>query len=157
MTSKDNRELIDLLQEAKTLAKRYYALTGRPLGVTGEVAEFEAVRLLKLTTAPVRQAGYDATGRINGRNERIQIKSRCFPDGIKPSAKIGKIDVDKPCDSVLLVLLDADFNATTIYWADWESVRAALIKPGSKARNSRGQLSVSKFKSLGSQIWPRAR
>jgi hypothetical protein len=31
-----------LLHEAKILAARYYALTGKPLGVTGEVAELEA-------------------------------------------------------------------------------------------------------------------
>src|SRR5438874_1729828 len=39
-------KVLDLLQRAKLLAKEYYQLTGRPLGVTGEIAEYEAVRLL---------------------------------------------------------------------------------------------------------------
>jgi hypothetical protein len=157
MSARNNSELVRVLAGVKKLAKRYYALTGRPLGVTGEVAEFEASRILKLSPAPPRQAGYDATGRTNGRNERVQIKGRCFTGVVKPGARIGKIDVAKPCDSVLLVLLNADFDATAIYRADWCAVREALLKPGSRARNVRGQLSVSKFRSLGSQIWPRAR
>ena len=49
-----------LLKEAKELAREYYGLTGKPLGVTGEVAEYEAARLLGLELTPARQAGYDA-------------------------------------------------------------------------------------------------
>ena len=30
----------------------------------------------------------------------------------------------------------------------------ALTAPGSKARNERGALAVSKFKQIGRQIWP---
>ena len=156
MSSRDAEALVGLLREVKNLAKRYYDLTGRPLGVTGEVAEFEAIRILKLEPAPVRQVGYDATRNSRGHRDLIQIKGRYFPYGVKPSNKIGRIDVGKPCDYVLLVLLDADFNATAIFRAAWDSVRAALVKPGSKGRNERGQLSVAKFKSIGSQMWPRA-
>ncbi len=146
-----------MLGQAKILAKRYYALTGRPLGVTGEVAEFEAIRLLRLRPAPPRTPGYDAIGTIVRRYETVQIKGRCFPDRLKRSARLGRIDVTKPCDSVLLVLLDADYNATAIHQAPWRKVRAALVKPGSKARTERGQLSVSTFLGLSTQIWPRAR
>jgi hypothetical protein len=69
--------LVDLLAEVKRLAKEYRALTGRPLGVTGEVAEYEASRLLNIELAPARQAGYDATRETAGRVERLQIKGRC--------------------------------------------------------------------------------
>lgn len=55
-------ELVGLLADAKRLAKRYYVLTGRPLGITGEVAEYEAIRLLGLRPAQVRHPGYDAEG-----------------------------------------------------------------------------------------------
>jgi hypothetical protein len=41
-----DERLLELLAEAKRLAKEYRALTGRPLGVTGEVAEYEVARLL---------------------------------------------------------------------------------------------------------------
>jgi hypothetical protein len=37
-----------LLREAKALAARYYTLTRKPLGVTGEVAELEADEKLGL-------------------------------------------------------------------------------------------------------------
>jgi len=156
-TTPNLKKLIRLLSEAKRLAKRYYDLTERPLGVTGEVAEYEAIRHLHLRPAPVRQPGYDAEGKVrNGGRERLQIKGRCFPDKVNPGARMGAIDLSKPWDAVLLVLLDADFDATAIYRAERAAVRAALLAPGSKSRNQRGQLSVSKFKSIGRRVWPRA-
>lgn len=33
-------EVFQILRDAKVLARRYYHLTGKPLGVTGEIAEF---------------------------------------------------------------------------------------------------------------------
>ncbi|WP_165678973.1 MULTISPECIES: hypothetical protein [Pseudomonadaceae] len=41
-------EIMELLGQAKILIQRYGALTNKPLGITGEVAEFEATRLLSL-------------------------------------------------------------------------------------------------------------
>ena len=55
-------ELAQLAVEAKRVARRYYELTGKPLGVTGEIAELEAARLLNLRLANARQSGWDATG-----------------------------------------------------------------------------------------------
>src|SRR6266446_5905299 len=130
-----------LLGEAKRLAKQYYQLTRRPLGVTGEVAEYEAIRLLHLQHAPVRQPGYDAEGQVrNGRRERLQIKGRCLSGKTKPGARIGPIDLSKPWDAVLLVLLDADFNATAIYRAERPVVRAALLAPGKESGADDGPL-----------------
>ena len=149
-------KLLRLLREAKRLAKEYYALTGRPLGVTGEVAEYEAVRLLRLRPAQVRQPGYDALGMgANGRMERLQIKGRCIIDNKNQRARMGAIDLTKPWDTVLLVLLNANFDATAIYRAERPAVRAALLAPGSKSRNKRGQLSISMFKAIGRRVWPR--
>ena len=53
-------DLRELKAEAKALAARYYQLTGKPLGITGEIAELEAAELLGLSLADARQAGYDA-------------------------------------------------------------------------------------------------
>ncbi len=71
-------ELTSLLKEAKRLAKRYRELTGRPLGIVWEIAEFEvAARFLGLEMAPVRTAGYDAIRRLpGGAARRLQIKGR---------------------------------------------------------------------------------
>jgi hypothetical protein len=149
-------ELLELLASAEVLARRYRDLTGRPLGVTGEIAEFEAARLLDLELAPVREAGYDAVRIVDGRQERLQIKGRCLLPGAKPGQRMGRIDRNKPADAVLLVILDQYFEATTIYEAPWSAVVEALCAPGSKARNEHGALGVSKFKRIGRQVWPPA-
>ncbi|HWD70498.1 MAG TPA: hypothetical protein VG293_09890 [Solirubrobacteraceae bacterium] len=145
--------LVKLLAEAKQLAKEYYALTGRPLGITGEVAEYEVARLLGVTLAPVRTEGYDATWVRGRKTEKLQIKGRCLAEGPKPGQRIGAIKRDKPWDVAILVLLDQDYEATAIWEADRQAVLAALDVPGSKARNERGALTVSKFKAIGRQIW----
>lgn len=137
------------MQEAKRLAKEYYRVTGRPLGITGEVAEYEAIRLLNLKISPVRQEGYDAIRMIEDRTERIQIKGRAAQVG-----RVGNIKIDKEWDSVVLVLLNEDFEPTQIFEAVRADIHRELIKPGSKARNERGSLSISKFKEISEPIWP---
>jgi hypothetical protein len=47
-------EVFELLGKAKRLAREYRDLTGRPLRITGEVAEYEAARLLGLELSTVR-------------------------------------------------------------------------------------------------------
>jgi hypothetical protein len=44
-------EILEVLREAKVLARRYYDLTGKPLGITGEVAEYEAAMKLNLSSS----------------------------------------------------------------------------------------------------------
>lgn len=146
-----------ILKQAKTLARRYRKLTGKPLGVAGEVAEYEAAQYLKLELAPARQAGYDAVRRNGKRVERFSIKGRCILPGAKKGQRVGKIDITKPFDAVLLVLMDETLNATSIYQAPRRKVISAITKPGSRARNERGALSVSKFKSIASCVWTRDR
>lgn len=46
--------------------QEYRRLTGKPLDITGEVAEYEAARVLGVELTPARQAGYDATETRNG-------------------------------------------------------------------------------------------
>lgn len=146
-------EIIDLLAQAKSLGQRYRVLTGKPLGITGEVAEYEAARLLGLHLVEARQAGYDAIRIKNGTKEYIQIKGRVLLPTSRSGQRIGKIDITKKFDYVLMVLMDEHFDTTAIYEADRKAVIEALTKPGSIARNERGALSVSKFRSIGQQIW----
>lgn len=148
--------VLKVLAEAKKLAQRYRVLTGKPLGITGEVAEYEAARILGVALTPARQAGYDATETHRGRVRRLQIKGRCILEDSKPGQRMGSIDIKKEFDAVLLVLLDGNFDATAIYEAPREAVIAALTKPGSKSRNERGALGIAKFKSIGHVRWQRA-
>jgi len=147
--------VLAILAEAKKLAQRYRVLTGKPLGITGEVAEYEAARILGVELAPARQAGYDATEIRDAQTFRLQIKGRCVLDGSKPGQRVGAIDIKKEFDAVLLVLLDGNFEATAIYEAPRAAVIAALTAPGSKSRNVRGALGISKFKSIGLLRWQR--
>ena len=153
---KDQDPVLDLLGKAKLLAQQYYKLTGKPLGVTGEIAEYGAARLLGVSLASARQAGYDATEAVAGRTRTLQIKGRCLPNGCTPEQRLGSIQPQKEWDAVLMVLLNADFCATEIWEADRGPVLAALAVPGSKARNERGALAVAKFKSIGRLRWQQA-
>lgn len=143
-----------LIQSAKKLAVKYRRLRGRPLGITGEVAEYEAARILELELSDARQAGYDATRRHGKRLEKIQIKGRCILSR-NPGQRVGKIDLAKPWDCVVLVLLDEQLNPLEIFQAERTKIEEALEKPGSKARNQRWQMSVSRFKAIGRKIWER--
>jgi hypothetical protein len=155
-TSEDQARLVELLAEIKRAAREYYDLTGRPLGVTGEVAEYEAARLLGLELASPRQEGYDATRKIGRRKQTLQIKGRYLPaSASKTGQKVSRINISHPWDVLLLVLLDDHFEAVAIYEASREPIVAALVAPGSKARAERGQLTVSKVKSLGQLTWSR--
>jgi len=152
----DNIELHDLgyvISMAKLVAKRYYELTGKPLGVTGEIGEYIAAFLFDLNLSVARQEGYDATT-TDGR--RVQIKTRRVLSESNPGQRVGSIRLDKEWDSVMLVLLDAFYDPYEVYEADRHEVEIALRKPGSKARNERGQLGISKFKSISNQISQRS-
>jgi hypothetical protein len=149
----ENNRIMEILREAKKLAQEYRVLTGKPLGVTGEVAEYEAARILSVKLTSARQAGYDAIELSNGLTRHLQIKGRCLLPGCKPGQRLGRIDVTKAFDAVLMVLLDENFDALEIYEAERAAVLAALAKPGSKSRNLRGALGVSKFKSIGKRRW----
>ncbi|MDE1912766.1 MAG: hypothetical protein KGL60_17085 [Pseudomonas sp.] len=148
-------EILDILKEAKVLAHRFYRLTGKPLGVKGEVAEYEAATRLGLLLHPARQAGYDATETLEDGVKRIQIKGRCILNQLKITGRMGAIDLRQPFDTVLLVLLDCEFNAFAMYEASRAKVEAALTLPGSKARNERGALAIRQFMSIATLRWAR--
>lgn len=150
-------EVLDVLRQAKLLAQRYRALTGKPLGITGEVAEYEAARILGVQLTPARQAGYDAVETINGVERRLQIKGRCILNLSKPGQRLGSIDIKKEWDAVLVVLVDENFDAYEIHEADREPVIAAILAPGSKARNERWSLALNQFTRIGRLRWERSR
>ncbi len=149
------REVLEVLSDAKVLARRFYQLTGKPLGVTGEVAEYEAATKLGLKLHPARQAGYDATETLEDGVIRVQIKGRCVLNPLRITGRMGAIDLRQPFDVVLLVLLDSEFNAFAMYEASRAKVEAALTLPGSKARNERGALAIRQFMSIGTLRWAR--
>lgn len=151
----DEARILELLSKAKKIAQEYRAITGKPLGITGEVAEYEAARLLGVQLTSARNCGFDAVRPKDGK--RFQIKGRCILTGNGARQRLGSIDVAKEFDAVLLVLLDSDFEAMEIFEADRAAVVAAITAPGSKARNERGALAVQHFKRIGRSVWRRER
>ena len=145
-----------ILARAKKAAVDYYRLTGKPLGITGEVGEFEAARLLGLTLVPARVPGHDAT---DDAGLRYQIKSRAVSDLRRAnSQRLGSIKpTQEKWDAVLMVLMNQELKTQEIWKAERKAVVKALDEPGSKARNERGALSVSKFRRIGTRVWPQAR
>lgn len=151
----DEERIWAILRDVKRLAQEYRRLTGKPLGITGEVAESEAARILGLELSQARQAGYDAVEKKDGTERHLQVKGRCLPENFNPGQRVGSIRDEKEWDAVLLVLLDQNFDAFEIWEAERPALVAALTSPGSKARNERGALSISKFKSIGRLRWKR--
>lgn len=144
-----------LLRQAKKLAVEYYGLTGKPLGVTGEVAEYEAAEKLGLTLTNARSPCFDAYREWHGQQERFQIKGRAVSFLDKYRGRVPRIRCDGEFEAVLLVLLDrATFEAIEIWRAERDKVRARLDAPGSRARNERGSLGISQFKSIADKVWP---
>jgi hypothetical protein len=150
-----NDRILEILGEAKKLAQEYRQLTGKPLGITGEAAEYEAARILGIQLTPARQAGYDAIEDRDGEPYYLQIKGRCLLPDSKPGQRLGGINTEKEWDAVLMVLLDQNFDAFEIHEAQRADIVAALTAPGSKARNERGALAISKFKAIGKLRWTR--
>ncbi|MCY4012269.1 MAG: hypothetical protein OXG82_06085 [Gammaproteobacteria bacterium] len=144
-------EIGEILGRAKEVAVDYYRATGKPLGVTGEVGEYEVARLLDLELSEARTAGYDAT---DAEGRRYQIKARSIPAAARGrSQRVGTINLAHAFDAVLLVVMDEAFRTLEIWEANREAVKAALEAPGSKARNERGALSVSQFRRIGQRVY----
>jgi hypothetical protein len=145
-------EIGELLDEIKLLAKKYKRLTGKPLGVTGEVGEFAAAKILGLELSDARQPGYDAIKEINGKKVKYQIKSRSIKTE-KLTGRIGAIKFEYDFDYVLFVMMDEDLEVVSIHQAERSRVKEELEKPGSISRNKRHQLSIRKFISFSEEIW----
>jgi hypothetical protein len=143
-----------LLREAKQIGAEYYRLTNKPLGVTGEVAEYEAAEKLGLTLAVARTPAFDAVGDFAGGRVRFQIKGRAVVRAHRYKGMVPKI-VDGDFEYVLLVLLDnATLDAIEIWQADRQSVMKRLDAPGGRARNERRAMAISQFKSIARRVWP---
>ncbi|NOY61863.1 MAG: hypothetical protein GXP10_01695 [Gammaproteobacteria bacterium] len=145
-----------LIGEARRLASDYRKATGKSLGgVSGEVAQYDAAKLLDLELCPEQSVGYDAIGRGLREGRRIQIKGRAIFDESKASRqRVGQLKVDQQWDSVVLVMMDEHFETTEIYEAHREQLLDAMVDSSAK-RSKRGALSVAKFKVIAQLVWSR--
>lgn len=142
-----------LMVEARRLAAEYRRATGKPLGISAEIAEYDAARLLNLELHKNDESGYDAIGHGPREGKRIQIKGRAIFDESKPGHRIGQLKMEKPWDSVVLVLMDENYEALEIYEADRDELDEAVRESLNSNRAKRGVMSVAKFKHLGRMVW----
>ena len=142
-----------LISEARRIAADYRRATGKTLGgVTGEIAENDAARLLDLELSEDK-SGYDAIGKGKRDGKKIQIKGRAIFDQAKSGQRIGQLKVNQEWDSVVLVLLNEDFEPMEIYEAEREDLLDSLDETSDSKRNKRGAMSVSRFKHLARLVW----
>jgi len=143
-----------LIGQARRLAAEYRRAMGKPLpGISSEIAEHDAIRLLGLTPKADSIGGYDATDPERD-NKRIQIKSRTIFEESKSGQRIGQVKLDQPWDSVVLVLMDEEYEPYEIYEAERDEIEE-FMKRSSSSRAKRGALSVARFKIIGRLAWTR--
>jgi hypothetical protein len=144
-----------LMAQARRLAADYRNATGKPLGgISVEIAEYDAARLLDLELCKDRAAGYDAIGHGSREGKKVQIKGRAIFDKQKSGQRIGQLKLDQEWDCVALVLMDDEFNPGEIYEAERADIIEALGDKAGK-RSKRGAMSVARFKIIGKLVWTR--
>ncbi|MBL1261867.1 MAG: hypothetical protein COB33_015230 [Thiotrichaceae bacterium] len=146
-----------LITEARRLAADYRRATGKPLaGVSGEVAQYDAVRLLDLELCNPPIAGCDAIGNSGSRKgKKVQIKARTIFDEAKTGQRIGQLKLEQAWDLVVLVLLDEELETFEVYEASRTVLKEAMEEGGSSKRAKRGAMSVAKFKIISRLAWTR--
>lgn len=145
-----------LMAETRRLAAEYRRATGQPLAVSGEIAKYDAVRLLDLEACKESGLGYDAIGRSGERaGRRMQIKGRAIFDESKGGQRLGQLKLEQDWDSVLLVLMDEELETSEIWEAQREAVTGAMEDAGGSKRSKRGAMSVARFKAIGKLVWTR--
>jgi len=156
MTTVSIYSLEKLISETRRIARDYRNATGKSLGgVSGEIAQFDACKALDLEpVAPGTQGGYDAVGHGKREGKKVQIKGRVIFDEEKSGQRIGQLKMEQEWDSVVLVLMDENFEAFEIYEADRDEILAAQQESQSK-RAKRGAMSVAKFKAISELVWTR--
>ncbi len=149
-------DLRKLIAETRRIARDYRNATGKPLGgVSGEIAQFDACYHLGLEPVPPgTEGGYDAVGTGAREGRKVQIKGRVIFDEGKAGQRIGQLKLESEWDSVVMVLLDENFEPYEMYEALREDIVAANREAASN-RAKRGAMSVAKFKAISTLVWTR--
>ncbi|MCU7940180.1 MAG: hypothetical protein KZQ64_02695 [gamma proteobacterium symbiont of Bathyaustriella thionipta] len=152
----DNAYSVDvLMQQARQLTANYRRATGKTLaGVSGEISVYDATRLLHLAAVP-DQIGYDAIGTEQSgdlHHDKIQIKGRTIFSDSKNAHRIGQLKMEQDWDSVVLVLLNDDYEPFEIYEIDRATLTDNVIDKQSK-KAKKGAMTVARFKKIATLAW----
>ncbi len=145
-----------LIAEARRLAAEYRRATGKPLaGVSCEICQHDAARLMDLEACASQVGGYDAVGHGSREGKKIQIKGRTIYNERKSGQRIGQLKVDQEWDSIMLVLMDENLETFEIYEAERAEILNDLDQVNKSNRRSRGAMSVARFRNIGRLVWTR--
>lgn len=135
-----------LIDQIAALAVLYRQRFRKSLGVTAEVGEYKAAKLLnlKLEEGNINR-GFDAR---DDKKKRVQIKTRVY---VRKSERTGLFS-KHPFDYALLVLLSDKYEVLKIYKAE----RKRILKEIQKQRYSKPSLSIGKFTAIGKLVYPKA-
>ncbi len=142
-----------LMQETRRLAAEYRQNTGQTLPISGELARYDAARLLKLLPLQKPLKSVDFMGSEGSlANQLIQIKSRVIFDEQKSGYRIGQLDLGANWQVCALVLYQSNYEPTAIYIATQEMIVETLSnrKDTTKAR---GLMSLAQFKRIANLVW----
>lgn len=142
-----------MMEAVRALGAAYRQRTGRPLGVTGELGEYLAVRHLGLSLLEERQPGVDATrSTASGQKQPVLIRTRALSMAALEGRRIGALPESEATTHLILVLLDQDsLRLEAIWQAPYGTVLGQQLTRG----NSRG-VHLTRFLALpgAEQLWP---
>lgn len=137
-----NDQLIDQIAALAMLYKKRF---GKSLGVTAEIGEYKAAKLLDLTRVDGNiNKGFDA---YDGK-KRVQIKTRISSSKAQRTGFFKSPDFDY----CLLVLLSDKYEVLKIYKAE----RKRILKEIQNQSYSKPSLSIRKFTAVGKPVNPQA-
>lgn len=141
-----------LMQETRRLAAEYRQSTGQTLPISGELARYDAARLLRLSplTTPLKSVDFKG---LEGplAEQLIQVKSRVIFDEHKSGYRIGQLNLGADWQICALVLYEANYEPFAIYIATQADIAESLQKR--LASSARGQMSLAQFKRLSTLVW----
>jgi len=138
-----------LIEEARRIAREYREATGKTLPLTGEIAINDAIRLLNLDPASDDAVGYDALMTYKGQTIKNQIKGRVVFNEKRGGYRLGQLKIEQEWDSILLVVMNANFETEEIYMAIRDDIKEAINESNSR----KGSISLARFKIIGELLW----
>lgn len=133
-----------LIEHIIPLAVEYRQRFGKSLGITSEVGEYRASKLLKLKRVPGNiNEGFDA---VDQKGKRVQIKSRICHRSQERTGLFNNFNFDY----ALLVLMSEDYEVTEIHRLQREKISEQIRTQ----KYRRPSLSVGKFRKLAERVYP---
>ncbi|HIG79616.1 MAG TPA: hypothetical protein EYQ47_06450 [Cycloclasticus sp.] len=152
MTSPTSLYSVDkLIEQARQLAVDFKKMTGKPLpGVSNEVAGNDVAKFLGLELSEDR-SGFDAKRVLSVGLGKVQIKARTIFNNNYHGQRLGQLKLDKEWDSVVLILMNEEYQAFEIFEATRDDVFDNLSDNSSRMK--RGAMSVAKFRDIATLVW----